>query len=248
MNRIMRYLLPLFIIPFFCLDVLAQQQAALVSNREIVKKEDSTTEILDFRVLPLFGEIKKNQEQQKKDDVFLKNCDENFKDRTEASKFFAERGWEYIGEGQLDTAVYRFNLSYLLNPQNMEAYWGLGVVSFQKGKFEESAKLLSHGLKLDPNNAMLMVDIATVQMNCFVEKRNCEEIDDAVRLLEKSVKLDSTNANAWLKFAVAEYHQEHFDKSWEYIHKCRMLDLSFVDLNFVQQLIAKKEDPMGIFK
>ncbi len=230
----------------FCVN--AQTTEALVSNRQVTKPVTNQTDLPDVRVLPLFGSKKKTDTQIAQDKRFLQQCDQHFPDRTDASKFFSERGWEYVSEGKLDTAIYRFNLSFLLNPQNVDAFWGLGTVSYQQGKFEESSNLLQRGLSLAPENSMLMVDVATVQISCFKEKRNCEDLEGALALLYKSIQVDSLNANAFLKLSIAEYLQEHYDKSWEYMHKCRQLDLAFVDMLFIQDLIAKKPDPQGIFK
>lgn len=220
----------------------------MASSREVSKKEELSLDYQDVKYIPLFGSKKKAEEQMINSTEFLIQCDKSFKDRLDASKFFAERGWEYLNEGLLDTATYRFNLCFLLNQENSDAYWGLGSVSYQKGKFEESTKLLRKGLELSPDNSILMVDIATVQLACYKEKKNCDDIDDAVRLLEKSLQIDGTNANGWLKYSIAEYQLEHYEKAWEYLHKCRMLDISFVDTAYVQELIVKQTDPMEVFR
>ena len=220
----------------------------LASSREVSKKENLKADHQDSRYIPLFGSKKKAEEQMVNSAEFLIQCDKNFKDRIDASKFFADRGWEYLNEGLLDTATYRFNLCFLLNQDNFDAYWGLGSVSYQKGKYEESTKLLRRGLELAPENSILMVDIATVQLACYKEKKNCDDVDDALRLLEKSLQIDGTNANGWLKYSIAEYQLEHYEKAWEYLHKCRILDISFIDTTYVQELTVKLSDPMGIFK
>lgn len=220
----------------------------LASTRESIKKEDSILDNQDVKCLPLFGSKKKAEEQLLNATEFLMKCDQNFKDRIDASKFFADRGWEYLNEGLLDTAVYRFNLCFLLNQDNVDAYWGLGSVLYQKGNYEESTKLLRKGLALAPDNPTLMIDVAAVQLACYKQKRNCDDIDDALRLLEKSLQKDPTNANGWLKYSIAEFQLEHYEKAWNYFHKCRLLDPSFIDTTLVSELLTKQPDPMGIFK
>ena len=231
------------------LSALAQTPLLpFASTRESVKKEDSVLDNQDVKCLPLFGSKKKAEEQLLNATEFLIKCDKNFKDRIDASKFFAERGWEYLSEGLLDTATYRFNLCFLLNQDNVEAYWGLGSVLYQKGNYEESTKLLRKSLDLSPDNTTLMIDVATVQLACYKEKRNCDDIDDALRLLEKSLQKDPTNANGWLKYSIAEFQLEHYEKAWDYFHKCRLLDTSFIDTTYVAELLAKQADPTGIFR
>jgi tetratricopeptide (TPR) repeat protein len=222
--------------------------ASLASNKEVIKKDGALIDSQDVRYIPLFGSKKQLDEQLMSSKDFVAQCEQNFNGREEASKFFAERGWEYLNDGLLDTAVYRFNLCYLLNPENVEAYWGLGSISYQKKNYEESAKLLRKGLALSPQNATLMIDVATVQLACFKEKRKCDDIDDALLLLEKSLQIDSTNANGWLKYSIASFQLEHYDKAWEYLHKCRQIDITFIDTDYIKELVDKKEDPLGIFK
>ena len=244
----MKFIIHLFILSSSFLSLAQTSLVPLASSKELSKKEPLNIDSQDVRYLPLFGSKKKAEEQILNATEFLIQCDKNFKDRFDASKFFADRGWEYLNEGLLDTATYRFNLCFLLNQDSFDSYWGLGSISYQRGKYEESTKLLRKGLELSPENTILMVDIATVQLACYKEKKNCDDIDDALRLLEKSLQIDSTNANGWLKFSIAEFQLEHYEKAWEYLHKCRLLDISFVDTSFVQELIAKQTDPMGIFK
>jgi tetratricopeptide (TPR) repeat protein len=246
-NNYMKALLYIFILSS-SLPLMAQTPLLpFASNREVSPKV-SITDSQDVRYVPLFGSKKMAEEQMINATEFLIQCDKSFKDRIDASKFFAERGWEYLNDGLLDTATYRFNLCYLLNQENVDAFWGLGSVSYQKGNFEESTKLLRQGLVLSPENTTLMVDIATVQLACYKKKRNCDDIDDALRLLEKSLQLDPSNANGWLKFSIAEFQLEHYDRAWDYLHKCRLIDISFIDTTYLQELIIKKEDPLGIFK
>ncbi|MEA5140147.1 hypothetical protein [Arcicella rigui] len=244
----MKQLIVILIFSTSISSLLAQDNTvSLASNRAIAKKE-LMPDSQDVKYIALFGNKKAADEEVIKSKEFFRQCDQNFKDRAEASKFFAERGWEYLSEGLLDTATYRFNLCYLLDPNNVEAYWGLGSVSYQKKNYEESAKLLRKGLVLAPENPTLMIDVATVQIACFKEKKNCDDIDDALALLEKSLTIDSTNANGWLKYSIAEYELEHYDKAWTYFHKCRSLDITMIDMGFLQELLVKKEDPLGVFK
>jgi tetratricopeptide (TPR) repeat protein len=203
------------------------------------KKIEANTQ----KILPLFGEVEKSDTQRKAEAAFVERCRNTFGDAENASIFFAQRAWEYLVEGQQDTAVYRFNLAFLLNDHNVEAYWGLGVISYQRGLFDESARLLRKGLAIQPSNPLLMVDLATVQINCFKEKRSCEDLDESLSLLQKAIELDSTNANAHLKLAVAHYQNGHYSLAWESFHKCRTLDPEMIDEAFVKDLNDKLQDP-----
>lgn len=226
---------------------VSQSHPLTRSNSEarstVAKDSDKTS----LHCIPLWGEKKKTAQQIKQDEAFLKACDENFGNRAEASRFFAERGWEYIAEGELDTACYRFNLAQLLNTKNSDAYWGLGVVCHQKGQGTEAIRMLSKGVACDSANSMLLDDLATLYIQQHQQSGQAHDLDEAFALLNRSVQLDTTNATTYLKLALAEYQRNNFDKAWEHLHQCRQLDVQVLDFNFIEQLSAKQADPKGVF-
>jgi tetratricopeptide (TPR) repeat protein len=226
------------------------QSMQFVSNRTPDtnrRAAETAISVKTLNVLPLFGETTKSPEQIEQEINFLNDCDQNFASRTEASQFFATRAWAYLQEGELDTACYRFNLAWLLDNKNVDCYWGLGVVSFQKGYHTDAERLLRRGIDIDSSNVGLLVDLATVDLIHF--KESCEkwELTEAEQLLTRATALDSTNANAFLKKSVLEFHKGDFDASWKSFHKMRLLDLTLIDYEFLNELIARKPDPLGIF-
>jgi hypothetical protein len=80
--------------------------AAPTSDTNISQKRP--LELKERRVVPLFGEESKSSEQIDEEIKFLSDCDKSFSSRTEASSFFSARAWEYLQEGSLDTACYRW--------------------------------------------------------------------------------------------------------------------------------------------
>lgn len=199
-------------------------------------------------VLPLFGERAKSAEQIGREIHFLNECDKNFTSRYEASQFFSARGWDYLSEGQLDTAAYRFNLSWLLNDKNADAYWGLGVVSYQRNDLSQAVRMLKKGLGVADTNVVLMTDLATVQIRLYQEKQDLNELNDAEMLLQKSLSIVPNNPVALIKLALTNYERTDYAKAWDYFHKARVLDISVIDLAFLNELLSKQPDPQGVFK
>ncbi|NIJ55593.1 tetratricopeptide repeat protein [Dyadobacter arcticus] len=205
-------------------------------------------ELKERRILPLFGEISKTSEQIDEEIKFLSECDKSFSSRTEASSFFAARAWEYLQEGSLDTACYRFNLSHLLNDKNVEAYWGLGVVSYQRENWVDAKRMLTKGIGLQSENVPLLVDLSTVDLKLYAITSRKEELDEAGELLKQATGIDSTYALGQYNLALLHYNLNELDKSWEHLHKGRSLDFSQLNLDFVELLKAKMPDPQGFFK
>lgn len=198
--------------------------------------------------LPLFGERPKTAAQIDEEIHFLNDCDRNFASRSEASEFFAARGWDYVTDGQLDTATHRFNLSWLLNDRNADAYWGLGVVSYQKNNLPGAIHLLKKGLAVADTNAVLMADLATLQIKNYQEKQDQTDLTEAEALLLKTVAISPKAADSYQKLAVVNFLKADYEKSWVYFHQARTLDLSVLDLSFLNELLAKSPDPKGVFK
>lgn len=205
-------------------------------------------ELKERRILPLFGELSKTSDQIDEEIRFLSECDKSFTSRTEASSFFTARAWEYLQEGALDTACYRFNLAHLLDDKNVEPYWGLGVVSYQRQNWVDAKKMLSRGVELQGNNVALLVDLATVDLKLFELTKRKEELDEAATVLKHATSLDSTYALGQYNMALVHYNLDDPDKAWESLHNGRKLDFGQINLDFVELLKARKPDPLGFFK
>jgi tetratricopeptide (TPR) repeat protein len=201
-----------------------------------------------INVLPLFGERPKTTDQIDQEIHFLNDCDKNFASRSEASDFFAARGWDYVANGQLDTAAHRFNLSWLLNDRNADAYWGLGVVSYQKNQLPTAIRMLRKGVDVADSNAVLMTDLATLEIKYYQEKQNADDLAEAQHHLHRAVAINPSNAMAFQKLSLLYFLKADYGKAWEYFHQARSIDLSVLDLSYLNDLLAKQPDPKNIFK
>ena len=222
--------------------------ASAVPNTDTNLAQKKPLELKERRVLPLFGEVSKTSEQIDEEIRFLSDCDKSFSSRAEASTFFSARAWEYLQEGSLDTACYRFNLAQLLNDKNVEAYWGLGVVSYQRENWVDAKRMLSKGINLSGDNVPLLVDLSTVDLKLYAITSRKEELEEARELLNHAVSIDSTYALGQYNLALLHYNMDEPEKSWEHLHKGRSLDLSQMNFDFVELLKARMPDPQGFFK
>lgn len=200
-----------------------------------------------INTLPLFGERAKTTAQIDADIHFLNDCDRNFASRPEASNFFAARGWDYIADGKLDTAAHRFNLSWLLNHKNVDAYWGLGVVCYQKDQLPDAIRMMRKGLAVDDSNAVLLTDLATVEIKQFQQKPEDDMLAQAENHLQRAVAVNPS-ASSYQKLSVVYYLKANYGKAWEYYHQARTLDLTSLDIGYLNELLAKQPDPQGVFK
>ncbi len=196
----------------------------------------------------LYGSKPLSKADQKELNEFVASCDASFGSRAEAVTFFAERAWEYVASARLDTATYRFNLISALDPNSVDAFWGLGVISFQRGDNDLAIRLLNKGLELDSTQSMMRVDYAIVKLSCYEKGQDCGTLDEVETELKHALAQDPKNANAWMKRCQVAYYKENYELAWTYFHEARMADILQLDLNFGSQLAAKMPDPKGIFK
>lgn len=244
----------LLLINLYSWQIFSQESSAIAkatsneTNENVSPALKSEIQNLNKNLLPLFGEEKKSNKEVATDNIFIEMCKKNFPNLKEASKFFADRGWEYLAESELDTAMHRFNLCYLLNQKNMDAYWGIGVICFQKGELDNASKILKQGIEIDSTNATMIVDLATVEITCFEKNNHNEDLILAHNHLAKAIDIDPSNISAWLKRSETEYYLENYENAWECIHSARLLDITKIDLNFAEKLNAKMKDPKEVFK
>lgn len=72
----------------------------------------------------------------------------------------AARGWKAYYQGDLDTAIKRFNQGWMFDRENPDVYWGFGLIMGQRAQAEgkpsyhlqESIKHLEKALDLDGDN------------------------------------------------------------------------------------------------
>lgn len=200
------------------------------------------------RLQPLFGGLTPAQATQVIGEAQLKAIAASFASPAEASAFFATKGFEYISENQPDTAAYRFNLAWLLDPKNADAYRGLGIVASAQPTPDAAIALLSSGLALSPTNALILSDLGTSHLIRYDKTKKKKDLTTGLDLLQRATALAPNNANTWQELARGYYYQEKYVDAWAAVHKGQSLSPASLDFNLVSDLLAKLPDPAGTFK
>lgn len=206
------------------------------------------TPVRAARLQPLFGGLSPAQATQIIGEAQLKAIAASFASPAEASAFFTTKGFEYLSENKPDTAAYRFNLAWLLNPQNAEAYRGLGIVASAQPSPDAAIGLLIKGLALAPQNTQLMSDLGASYLIRYGQAKKKKDLAAGFDLLQRATAADPTNANAWQQLARGLYYQEKYPEAWAAIHKGQVLSVSSLDFGLISDLQAKLPDPQGMFK
>lgn len=204
---------------------------------------------VDIATLPLFGDYQKTVTQLNDDTNFVIECDKSFAKRAEASDFFANVGWQYLEEGKKEEAIRRFNWAYLLDNQNVDSYWGLGVIEYQQKNYPLAIRLMKKGLEVAENdNITLMVDLATVYIKCFVSDKNADDLKSAYELLELAISIQPEFANAYMQKALAQLANGDIDNAWVSFHKGYEIAPEEASREILSELLSRKADPQGVFR
>lgn len=75
-----------------------------------------------------------------------------------------ESGEKYYKEGQLELAEIEFNAMLDVDPDEENALYRLGTLSFKQGKFEASAGYFERAIKSNPRNAKAHYNLASIRL------------------------------------------------------------------------------------
>jgi hypothetical protein len=107
--------------------------------------------------------------------------------------------------------------------------------------------MLKKGLALADSNLVLLTDLATVEIKHYQQKQYKPTLDDAQRHLTQAISV-KPNATAYQKLSLISFLRADYLKAWDYFHHAREIDLSQLDLTYLNDLLAKLPDPKGVFK
>ncbi len=95
-----------------------------------------TRSLEQSNLLPMYGEQTFTESQTKANEKFLSSLKigKLRADARRSSNSFAEVGWDYLYKGHLDTAMFRFNQSWLIDSTNIAPYIGFGTIYTILGK------------------------------------------------------------------------------------------------------------------
>jgi len=144
----------------------------------------------------------------------------------ENSASAAELGWKYYFEGDIDTAIKRFNQAWMFDRENAEAFWGFGLIMGQRASHEniehnlrESVRYLQNAKSLSQNNPRLLVDLAFSHtlLGAFLKSQKQSEYKDeflqARKLLKDAEKLDSSYPLLYSNLSVLEFYVGYYIKA-----------------------------------
>ena len=165
-----------------------------------------------------------------------------------AARIEITRGWKHLKQGDLEVAIQSFTHAYVLDPKNVEVYWGLGNAMTQQGKFAAASTYYERAIKIDPQNPKLMADIGLSQIYSAFKSSPDREMQaklakDAMQWFDNAEKIDPNRAVIYAHRAIGLYMLGNYSDAWKNVEKAEALDRSSIDPRFLADLTAKQARP-----
>jgi len=206
----MKYLLTL-LLSFTCIWVFAQQ----ISYDEW-KKESKD----NIRLLPEYGHVPKTTGQLEADQRLIDTELKQNSTHRKASDQLIKLGFSYLYQGDIKTAMYRFNQAYLLDPKNENIYWGFGAVYSSFNDSKAAIAQYDKGLAMNPKSSVILTDKATIYFVGSQKDGSQEKLNTAIKLLTTSYGIDAANMNTTYKLSVCYFLRKDCTNAWKFYNEC----------------------------
>lgn len=207
----MRYLTTVLITLFFSYMSIGQQ---------MTYDEWKIEALTNIRLQPKYGNAEKTIEQKESDKKLIADYLSQAGTHYKASELLIKLGFDYLYNGDLKTAMYRFNQAWLLDPTNENVFWGFGAVYFTFEDFKTALKQYDNGLVLNPDSSNLITDKASVYMTNFHISNDVDDLNTAIELFKKSLAIEKKNQNTLFKLSVCYYLKKDCSNALLYYNEC----------------------------
>lgn len=209
-----------------------------------------------LNLIPMYGAplLVKTLDQMQADNEFLANVTANGVTRDSAAVGLWSMGMKALFDRDKETAMKRFNQSWLLDPDCFLAYWGFGKVTFtietlqealgyfdrslamlQTKKQRASLRSLNQGLYYDMGKAYSIAALAD-SLNASVY---CKRADN---LFERLYHENPTFAEGYTLWVMNAIRSKDFTRAWSVVHTARRAGITIPDW-ILKTLSEKMPEP-----
>lgn len=179
--------------------------------------------------IPMYGGMDRSAIPELKagDEKLIADTTQQWGTREKASLAFADQGFRFYAQDQLDMAMRRFNQAWLLDPSNPHAYWGFGAVLHDQDKMcdamthYEKALSFNHyisGLYPDAGRA---ISLCGVQNKALSDEERRGLFARADALYREAAEKDLNKGYVYVSWATVQYLRGDYAQSWSAVKKAR---------------------------
>jgi hypothetical protein len=177
-------------IALFTLTTFAQSKMNPQSWEEQSKKNKA--------LLPKYGYLEKSDKEKKADEKLIEDMmilPYYNGDRRIASESFIRFGWKFLQQGDLKTAMFRFNQTYILDSTNTNLLVDLGIYYWQR----------YFGLRSKDKKSVL------------------EKLKIGIKYLLKSYNFDHKHQKTLFNLSICYFAKGDCGNAWKYHNECKAL-------------------------
>jgi hypothetical protein len=203
--------------------------------------------------LPMYGGLDRQADPilRGADEALIEGTTREFGSRRAASERFADQGFRYYFANDLTKAMWRFNQSWLLDPDNPSAFYGFMSVLNDRGEFCEARRMVERsfelGLKRGPDE---LADAGRVHAVCAAQDA---KLDDSLKsayakksseYYTQALKLQPGSHYVYGSWATASYWLGDYATAWKYVKLERKYG-GTPGKQFLKMLRKKMKEPKG---
>jgi len=174
------------------------------------------------------------KEQGRKD--IVRSCDEtlfsiikNHKEDKKLAQKLLQEGSLSFENKRTEEAIALLKVSILLNPDNQENYYRLGVVYTNSRDFDEALNCFDKTIKLNPQNVRAYMNMGAI----FGELK---KYDEALSALRKALNLEKNNPKIYYNIAMVYISTADKKKAASYLKKAKALAAKIDDHKLLQRI------------
>ncbi|PWS26520.1 hypothetical protein DHW03_17235 [Pedobacter yonginense] len=192
----------------------------------------------EIRLLPKYGNVIKSEAQKKADQELIETYLTQQGTHRKASDMLVSLGFKYLYQGDLKTAMFRFNQAWLLDPTNENSFWGFGAIYATFGDNTLALKQYDEGLVLNPKSTNILTDKATIFLAKYADSNKDKDFNDGVKLLQQSYSINPKYANTLFKLSTAYYVKKNCVNALRYYRECKNVDSRLITKEYSDAITA----------
>ena len=138
-----------------------------------------------------------------------------------AESWFNE-GYDWYNKQDYDKAIECYQKAIELNPDNANAYHGMGVAYEYKQDYDKAIECYQKAIELNPKDAVAYYNMG----NAYYNK---QDYDKAIECYQKAIELNPKDAVAYYNMGNAYYNKQDYEKAIEWYEKAIKISPKYAD-------------------
>jgi len=149
--------------------------------------------------------------------------------------------WHYLEQGRYDEAKKSFTEMIKIDPNDAQAYNGLGEAYREMDQWDEALKRYKEAIRIDPDNSNGYTGLGDVY-------RDMGKYDEAIKCYKEAIRIDPDNSRGYYKLGRVYDEQGKYDEALKWCKEAVRIDpdnsRGFVELAGVYEKQGKYDEAL----